>query len=125
MKDKIAYLFDPIDIDTLSVELMQDDPGLFAFQVILSGEPDLLWRLTFDLVWKESRYLGKLGATVQDDTIRFVCRQSQGIEDYLYFIECRIGETNRRMRRFWTARGVRVEGVSGRLGLPFPPSVSV
>ena len=103
------YLFEPADIDTTQIEMLSDSPDLFAFPVVLSGEPDPVWIKTFEQVWKESRYLTKLAASVANDRIRFVCSQQQGMEDYLYFIESRIAETNRRMEAYWTEQGARVE----------------
>lgn len=103
------YLFEPSDIDTTQVEMLPDAPELFAFPVVLSGQPDLLWAKTFDRVWKECRYLNKLAAEVREDRIRFICSQKQGMEDYLYLIESRIEETNRRVEAHWRERGEPVE----------------
>jgi hypothetical protein len=108
VRDK-AYLYEPADIDSTSVEMLPDNRELFAFQVTLSGSPDNLWKQTFELVWRESRYLGKLDAVVLKDSIRFICRQSQGMEDYLYLIESRIEATNLRMQAYWECQGVQVE----------------
>jgi hypothetical protein len=102
-------LFEPADIDTTTVEMLQDIRELYAFDVVLSGRPDPVWKRTFERVWKESRYLGKLDAVVLEESIRFICRQKQGMEDYLYLIESRIKETNQRMEAYWQRRGVRVE----------------
>lgn len=104
-----AHLFEPADIDTTSIEMLPDNRELFAFQVTLSGSPDMLWKQTFEQVWQESRYLGKLDARVLESSIRFICRQSQGMEDYLYLIESRIEATNMRMQSYWERLGVRVE----------------
>ena len=103
------YLYEPADIDTTGIEMLPDSPELFAFPVVLSGTPDPVWAKTFEQVWKESRYLNKLAARVIGDRIRFVCHQKQGMEDYLYLIESRISETNRRMEAYWTQRGIAVE----------------
>jgi hypothetical protein len=103
---EVAYLFEPGDVDTSRVEMLPDNPSLFAFWVVLSGSPDPLWIRTFYQVWKESRYLNKLESEVIGESIRFICFQSQGVEDYLYFIEQRIEETNRRMRAHWDSLGV-------------------
>jgi len=108
MSDK-QYLYEPADIDTTRIEMLPQAPELFAFPVVLSGEPDPVWAKTFEQVWKESRYLNKLAAKVTEDRIRFVCSQKQGMEDYLYLIESRIEETNRRMQTYWKSQGVRVE----------------
>lgn len=107
MRDpEVAHLYEPGDIDSASVEMLPDSPHLYAFQVVLSGEADPLWRRTFERVWKESRYLGKLDALVTGDRVRFICSQRQGMADYLYLIESRIRETNRRMEEYWNGRGV-------------------
>ena len=103
------YLYEPADIDTTRIEMLPDAPELFAFPVVLSGEPDPLWAKTFEQVWKESRYLNKLAAKVQGDRIRFVCSQKQGMEDYLYLIESRIEETNRRITNYAAIVGARIE----------------
>ena len=107
MGNRIANLYEPADIDTTSIEMLRD--GLYAFQITLSGSPDPLWRRAFDQVWKESRYLWKLDAVVLEESVRFICRQSQGMEDYLFLIESRIEATNRRMQVYWDRQGVRVE----------------
>lgn len=106
MAADIAHLYEPGDIDSTSVEMLPDMPCLYAFQVVLSGQADPLWRTTFDRVWKESRYLGKLDALVIGDRIRFICSQRQGMTDYLYLIESRIRETNRRMEAYWKDKGL-------------------
>ncbi|MCA9415962.1 MAG: hypothetical protein KC917_06820 [Candidatus Omnitrophica bacterium] len=105
----IYYLYEPADIDTTQIEMLPDAPELFAFPVVLSGEPDPVWAKTFEQVWKECRYLNKLAATVRGDRIRFICSQKQGMEDYLYLIESRIAETNRRVEAYWKKQGARVE----------------
>ncbi len=107
-----AYLYEPADIDTTRIEMLSDNQDLFAFQVMLSGSPDALWKQTFEQVWKESRYFGKLDAIVLENSIRFICRQSQGMEDYLYLIESRIEATNTRMQAYWENLGVRVERIN-------------
>ncbi|MCG3199997.1 MAG: hypothetical protein HUU16_02930 [Candidatus Omnitrophica bacterium] len=106
MDPEVAYLYEPGDIDSASVEMLPDSPALYAFQVVLSGEADPLWRRAFDQVWRESRYLGKLDALVVGDRIRFICSQRQGMTDYLYLIESRIRETNRRMEAHWRAKRI-------------------
>ena len=108
---RIGYLLEPADIDSTRIEMLSDHPDLFAFQVVLSGKPDPVWERTFYQVWKESRYLGKLDATLIEDRIRFICSQSQQIEDYLYFIESRIEETNRRMEDYWKRCGRPVKRI--------------
>ncbi|GMV66948.1 MAG: hypothetical protein KJ050_11715 [Candidatus Omnitrophica bacterium] len=109
MSTPIACLYTPADLDPTSVEMLADNPALFSFRVILSGTPDPLWVRTFDRIWKESRYLDKLSAGIQGDSIRFICHQKQGIEDYLFLIESRIEATNRIMERYWQELGVTAE----------------
>lgn len=104
-----AFLLDPVDVDSFSVELLADLPGFFAFDVRLSGNPDPIWKRTFERVWKESRYMNKLDAVVLEETIRFICSQKQGMEDYLYLIESRITVVNREMKKYWEERGVPVQ----------------
>lgn len=105
----LAHLFEPADIDTTSIEMLPDDPPLYAFRIRLSGTPDNVWIRTFNEVWKRTRYLAKLDARVQRESIRFICRQSQGMEDYLYFIESRIEATNQIVEAYWHQQGVPVE----------------
>lgn len=112
MKPAKACLFTPADLDTTSIEILPDNPELFAFRVILSGSPDPLWSRTFDQVWKESYYLNKFSALVLEDSIRFICYQKQGIEDYLFLIESRIEATNQIMERYWQELGVDVQRLS-------------
>lgn len=109
MSAPIHSLYEPVDIDSTRIEILPGD--LFAFQVTLSGSPDVMWRKTFDQVWKESRYLGKLDALVLENSIRFVCRQDQGIEAYLYLIESRVEATNEQMRVYWESQGICVERI--------------
>jgi hypothetical protein len=109
MVSTTANLYEPADIDSTSIEMLPDNRALFAFQVTLSGSPDPLWKQTFEHVWKESRYLGKLDARVLEDSIRFICSQSQGMEDYLYLIESRIEATNVRMQAYWDSLGIHAE----------------
>ena len=108
-EERVGYLYEPADIDATSIEMLDRDPKLFAFRVTLSGTPDEVWRRAFDRVWKESRYLYKLDAIVVGEGIRFICRESQGMEDYLYFIESRIEAANRIVEAYWNAAGVRVK----------------
>jgi len=108
-QDRVGYLYEPADIDTTCIEMLERDPKLFAFRVTLSGTPDEVWRRAFDRVWKESRYLYKLDALVAGEGIRFICRESQGMEDYLYFIESRIEGANRIVEAYWNGAGVRVK----------------
>lgn len=108
-EERIGYLFEPADIDTTCIEMLERDPKLFGFRVKLSGSPDEIWKRTFDRLWKQSRYLYKLDATVSGDGIRFICRESQGMEDYLYFIESRIEATNKAVEAYWNAEGVPVK----------------
>ena len=114
---QVAFLYEPGEIESTSVEVLPDNPALFAFQVVLSGEPDRVWKRTFDQVWKDSRHLGKLDALVLTDSIRFICRESQGIEDYLFLIESRIEATNRRMEDYWNSQG---RAVRRREYRPYP-----
>lgn len=104
MSPMAAHLFEPVDIDTGSIEILTED--LFAFQVLLSGSPDGLWRRAFDQVWKESRYPGKLDAVVLEHSIRFICQQSQAIDRYLYLIESRIQAANARIKAYWESHGI-------------------
>lgn len=109
VQERVGYLYEPADIDTTQIEMLEREPKIFGFRVVLSGTPDEVWRRAFDRVWKESRYLSKLDAVVSGDGIRFICRESQGIEDYLFFIESRIEAANRVAEAYWTSEGVPVK----------------
>jgi len=106
---EVRNLYEPADIDSSKVEMLPDNRALFAFRVVLSGTPDPLWARTFEEIWKESRYLNKLDARVIGETIRFICKQSQGMEDYLFLIESRIEATNKRMEQYWESAGFEVK----------------
>jgi hypothetical protein len=100
------FLFEPVDVDTTSVEMLADLPDLYAFEVVLSGCPDPLWKRVFEDLWKRSRYLNKYDAVVLEESIRFICAKGQGMEDYLYLIESRIRAANEIVRCYWEKCGV-------------------